>query len=187
MNIFKLDECPIASAQLQCDKHVVKMIVESAQMLSTAHRMLDGAEYKAPSKSGKRMVKHWSHPTLDDVLYKAVHMHHPSTVWTMESRANYTWHYMHFIALCEEYEFRYGKQHATYEKLGDILQAIPENIPTNNYRQTPFKLAMADYPECIALGDPVLAYRAFYQTKQDRFKMVWSKREIPEWFNVKAG
>ena len=53
MNIFILDTDPIVAAQLQCDKHVVKMIVESAQMLSTAHRMLDGEETKRPSKSGK--------------------------------------------------------------------------------------------------------------------------------------
>ena len=59
MNIFILDEDPVVAAQLQCDKHVVKMIVECAQMLSTAHRMLDGEEYRAPSKSGKRIVKKW--------------------------------------------------------------------------------------------------------------------------------
>ena len=59
MNIFVLDTDPVTAAQLQCDKHVVKMIVESAQMLSTAHRMLDGTIQIAPSKSGKRMVKHY--------------------------------------------------------------------------------------------------------------------------------
>ena len=84
MNIFVLDKNPIVAAQLQCDKHVVKMIVESAQMLSTAHRMLDGQEYKAPSKSGKRMVKKWKLKNHDDVIYSAVHMGHPCTVWTME-------------------------------------------------------------------------------------------------------
>ena len=57
MNIFVLDMNPVTAAQMQCDKHVVKMIVESAQMLSTAHRMIDGYLEKRPSKSGKRMVK----------------------------------------------------------------------------------------------------------------------------------
>ena len=59
MNIFVLDKDPHIAAQMHCDKHVPKMIVESAQMLSTAHRLLDGEEYMAPSKSGKRMVKHY--------------------------------------------------------------------------------------------------------------------------------
>lgn len=188
MNIFILSKDPVEAAQLQCDKHVVKMIVESAQMLSTAHRMLDGYVEKRPSKSGKRMVNYYVHPDkfMEQHLYKAVHHGHPSTVWTMESRANYAWHYIHFIALCDEFYHRYGKQHATWEKLADVLKEIPENIPTNNYKMTPFKLAMADYPECIALGDPVEAYRAFYQTKQSRFKMAWTKRNVPEWFKEVA-
>ena len=51
--------------------------------------------------------------------------------------------------------------------------------------QTPFKLAMGAAPECINKSDPVGSYRAFYQTKQDRFSMDWTKRSIPEWFTVK--
>lgn len=185
MNIFILENDPVLSAQLQCDKHVVKMIVESAQMLSTAHRMCDGYIETRPSKSGKRMVKYYVHPDsyLEEHLYKAVHHYHPCTVWTMESASNYIWHYNHFVALLDEYEYRYGKIHGTH-KLTDALSKLPQNLP--DIGQTPFKLAMADYPECIALGDPVEAYRAFYQTKQDRFKMAWTKRDIPEWFNVRA-
>jgi hypothetical protein len=49
---------------------------------------------------------------------------------------------------------------------------------------TEFKLAMNSNPECIALGDPVKAYQAFYQTKQERFKMAWTKRPVPDWFNI---
>ena len=182
MNIFILDESPIKSAQLQCNTHIVKMVLESAQMLSTAHRMLDGTVMKAPSKSGKRMVNRYVHPDpqMDAVLYNAVHFHHPCTVWTMESSANYRWHFTHFIALCNEYTYRYGKTHMSDDKLRRVLAQYPKNIP--NKKQTPFKLAMKSNPECIALGDPVKAYRAFYQTKQDRFKMVWTKRETPEWF-----
>ena len=87
MNIFAINENPIVAAQEQCDKHVVKMIVESAQMLSTAHRILDGAKTKKLSKSGKRMVDYWVHPNknIENTLYKAVHPSHPSTLWTMES------------------------------------------------------------------------------------------------------
>ena len=182
MNLFILDNCPVTSAQLQCDKHVVKMIVESAQMLSTTHRMLDGAEYKAPSKSGKRMVKHWSHPTLDDVLYRAVHMYHPCTVWTTKSTINYNWHYAHFVALCDEYTYRYGKVHATDTKLREVLKQQPKNIPVGDL--TEFPLAMQHEPQCMHKGDPVRSYREYYQTKQARFTMAWTKRDIPEWFGV---
>ena len=184
MNIFVLDESPVASARLQCDKHVVKMIVESAQMLSTAHRMLDGAMEKRPSKSGKMMVKYYrlDNPKREGLLYKAVHFAHPCTVWTMESKANYQWHYNHFIALCDEYRYRYGKTHKTDQLLRYELYDAPKNIP--DIGLTPFNLAMGAAPQCMHPDDPVRSYREFYQTKQDRFKMAWTRREIPEWFKV---
>ena len=185
MNLFVLDKCPIEAAQLQCDKHVVKMIVESAQMLSTTHRILDGVEMRRPSKSGKTMSKYWELPDeRESVLYKAVHMNHPCTVWTRLTKANYVWHYIHFVALCDEYQYRYGKKHASDTLLSDYLKEIPDNI--DNGRLTQFPLAMQSNPECMFLGDPVKSYRMFYQTKQARFKMNWTKRPIPEWFNVNA-
>ena len=187
MNIFILDKDPIKAAQQQCDKHVVKMIVESAQMLSTAHRMLDGFLTKKPSKSGKRMVNQYDlHLGADDLeaellFYKDVHHNHPCTVWTRESKANYNWHWLHFKALCEEYKYRYGRFHATHDRLLWPLQITPKNIP--DIEMTPFPLAMQAFPECIHPEDPVKSYRMYYKTKRDRFKMVWSKRPTPEWFN----
>ena len=68
MNIFYLHEDPQVSAKMHCDKHVVKMIIEYAQMLSTAHRMLDGKVVKKPSVSGKTMVKHYDlYEGMDDL------------------------------------------------------------------------------------------------------------------------
>lgn len=185
MNLFVLSECPVEAAQLQCNAHVNKMIVESAQMLSTAHRMLDGTPIKGPSKSGKRTSTHYIHPDpkLDHILYKAVHYHHPCTVWTMTSTGNYDWHYKHFIALSEEFQFRYGNEHKSYRILKDILNNHPKNLPEGP--QTDWPLAMGSNPECMFEGDAVRSYRAFYQTKQERFKMVWSKRSVPGWFEVK--
>jgi hypothetical protein len=181
MNIFILDRDPIIAAQSQCDKHVVKMILESAQMLSTAHRMLDGSTALSPSKSGKRMVTYYKlNDVREDVLYKAVHHNHPCTKWTQENKANYLWHYSHFIALCDEYTYRYHKVHQSYRKLADILSSAPHNIDGSEH-MTPFRLAMGDSPESIR-RDPVEAYRHFYQTKQGRFKMTWSKRSVPGWF-----
>ena len=191
MNIFILSLDPVEAAQMQCDKHVPKMLVESGQMLSTAHRVLDGKLTRKPSKSGKTMVKYWDlYEGADDLeaellYYKAVHVGHPCTVWSRENCCNYTWHYKHFIALCDEYTYRYGKTHSTDTKLREVLSKLPDNIPREAGR-TPFKLAMKANPECVVqdLGgtNAVESYRKFYKTKEKRFKMDWTKRPVPEWF-----
>ena len=78
MNIFVLDEDPQVAAQMMCDKHVVKMIVESAQMLSTAHRVLDGEQYTELSANNRR-IKRWKsrHKLFEEMLYKASFVGHP--------------------------------------------------------------------------------------------------------------
>ena len=180
MNIFVLDKDPIIAAKLHCDKHTPKMVVESAQMLSTAHRILDGVESRRPSKSGKSMSRYWElKDNRESILYKAVHMHHPCTVWTMQSSENYDWHWRLFSALCDEYTYRYGKIHKTDSELRKILANQPKNIPSGKLTKWP--LAMKSNPECM-FDDTVKSYRAFYKTKQERFKMVWTKRQKPEWF-----
>lgn len=181
MNIFALSPVPEIAAKWHCDAHVVKMILESAQMLSTAHRVLDGEEGKRPSTSGKRMSRYWRlSDDRENTLYKAVHMKHPCTLWTMESRLNYKWHYKLFEELCKEYTYRYGKIHASENKLLNILKDVPKNIKKSY--MTPWALAMGSNPECMNYDDPIGSYQAFYQTKQKRFSMKWSKRETPHWF-----
>ena len=184
MNIFILDESPVLAAQYQCDKHVVKMIVESAQMLSTAHRILDGKmkviERISPRSGKPRKLKVYQLDQHDADLYGVTHPGHPSTIWTMATNSNYLWHYHHFIALCDEYTHRYGKKHKTDTKLRGILYNCPQNIPHGP--MTKFALAMQSQPQCINHDDPIGSYRAFYQTKQGRFKMKWTNREKPTWF-----
>ena len=195
MNIFVLDKNPITAAQLQCDKHVVKMVTESAQMLSTAHRLLDGAPIRKPSKSGKTMRTYYclyegqDDLEMETILMANVHEKHPCTLWTMQSSGNYYWHWTHLKALCEEYTYRYSKIHKV-DTLNQLigtsllgaLSNLPRNIPYGE--MTPFALAMKDQPQCIHPEDPVRSYKEFYQTKQQRFKMVWTKRNIPEWFDA---
>lgn len=179
MNIFLLDWDPVKAAQLQCDKHVVKMIVESAQMLSTAHRLLDGKPYYDTTRNGRKILR-YDMSSSEDLFYKAVHTKHPSTIWTTESDKNYMWHYKHFIALCKEYTYRYGRIHSTETKMSEILARPPRNITITD-TLTKFRLAMSQFPECIK-ECPVESYQRFYVTKQERFKMSWTKREVPEWF-----
>jgi hypothetical protein len=186
MNIFVLDESPETSAEMMCDKHIPKMIVEAAQMLSTAHRMIDGYSEKRPSKSGKRLVNYWIHPdeNLNSTLYNAVHFAHPCTVWTMKSDSNYQWHYRHFLALCNEFEYRFGKQHLTKQKLTEALRSTPINIPKGAI--TPFAQAMRAYPECITEGNPVKAYRNYYHVS--KYFAKWEKgRSAPDWWEGYKG
>ena len=182
MNIFVLSTDPILAAQMQCDKHVVKMTLESAQMLSTAHRVLDGTPTKIPSKSGKRMINAWKldDPIAEKFLYKSVHVNHPCTQWTMESAENYRWHFEHFSALAREFNHRFHKPHLSWTTLCDALTHHPKNIESHGL--TPFRLAMGDYPHLMDPQNPVESYRAFYKTKQSRFEMKWTNRHVPEWF-----
>jgi hypothetical protein len=160
MNIFYLDHDPMVAAQAMTDKHVVKMILESAQLLCAAHRVLDGESVIQLSANGRRLTR-YSHPTLDDVLYKSTHINHPSGVWVRESKANYLWLYEHFLALCAEYTNRYKKVHATYEKLGALLNTPPLAIVSSPF--TPITLAM---PAPYHLPNPVEAYRYYYESEK---------------------
>ena len=93
MNIFYLDNDPKVCAQMHLDKHVVKMILEYCQLLSTAHRVLDGTEVMGKSKTG-RNVKRWILPDKrEEIVYSATHINHPSAVWARQSAMNYYWLY----------------------------------------------------------------------------------------------
>ena len=100
MNIFVLDENPVIAAKMACDKHIVKMILESAQMLCTAKRVQDGELYMAKTKNG-RDIKRWRLPNANHeaIIYKAGWLGHPSTQWVMKSAYNYVWLFKHMICL----------------------------------------------------------------------------------------
>jgi hypothetical protein len=182
MNIFYLDKNPIKAAQMSCDKHVVKMILESAQLLSTCHRVLDGTEYYDKTKNGRK-IKRWKHPNsnMEAVLYKAGWIKHPSTVWLFESAYNYFWLYQHFMALNDEYKKRYNhtKDHVAVQKLGDLLKHTPKNAKINKIGTQPTP-AMPD--ECKVPGDSVQSYRKYYIMKKRRFATWKAPAKTPEWY-----
>ena len=186
MNIFVLHKDPTVAAQMLCDKHVPKMIVESAQMLSTVHRMLDGEPVKRPSKSGKTIQTYYTfNDERDDLYYLAVHKYHPCTTWTAESKDNYNWHYQHFKAMADEYQYRRDKVHNTWKLLGKLLKNPPINIP-NNKGLTEFYQAMTHYPERMVEGDAVQAYRNYYHTAKSFARWDW-KRPAPNWWKGYKG
>lgn len=181
MNIFYLSEDPVEAARWMVDKHVVKMILESAQLLSTAHRVLDGApvevSYKIPGKDKIRKKKVWVlEDARNDVLYNATHINHPSAVWCRDSIQNYNWLVEHLFALGDEYTHRYNKKHVTIDKLGYTLQSPPFNL--RNYELTKMPSAMAE--EYIISDDPVVNYRNYYKYGKERMHK-WTKRKQPVW------
>ena len=182
MNIFYVDKDPKTAAKMMCDKHIIKMILESAQMLCTAKRVLDGTEYFDTTKNGRK-IKRWSHPNsnLENVLYKASHVNHPSTKWVMSSAYHYNWLYKHMIALHEQWQLRYGHviDHKTIQLLGDILKHPPKNIQLNKIATEPTP-AMPDY--CKVPGDSVESYRKYYFLEKTRFATWKSPASVPNWY-----
>ena len=177
MNIFYLSKDPIEAAQAHLDKHVVKMILEYAQLLSTAHRIIDGTESSIVSNKRKKRV--WRlEDERDSLLYSATHVNHPSAVWARASSCNYEWLYRLFCATCDEYTHRYGKVHLTDSKLRDVLKQHPKRIGKSKDWVGPTP-AMPD--ECKVAGDPLASYKRYYiDKKADMAK--WTNREPPEWF-----
>ena len=160
MNIFYIHDNPVIAAKAMTDKHVVKMILESAQLLSTAHRALDGQEFIQLSKSGARLRK-WNHPDphMDATLYKSTHLNHPSGIWVRQSSDNYMWLYNHFIALSEEYYQRYNKRHASELLLSGLLSKVPTNIARIGL--TPMLVAITDTQWHVP-NNPLQSYRNYY-------------------------
>lgn len=180
MNIFYLDSDPKLCATYHNDKHTVKMILEYAQLLSTAHRVLDGTECVVLSKSGRKK-KVWSLPRLDhdNVLYAATHLNHPSAKWVRNSVHNYRWLYRLFRELCTEYTHRYGRVHLTDQKLGVLLEQPPKNISDK-----PFEEPWRAMPDDVKIGnDSLQSYRNYY-IKNKAHLASWKNRNKPEWLNA---
>lgn len=152
MNIFVLDTDPRKAASTQLDKHVVKMPLESAQMLCSA------------------LIAHGS----NDTPYRKAHPKHPCTLWAAKTRSNFDWLVQHGTALCEEYTSRYGKRH----KSQDVIEWCAERasmIPPGDL--TPFAQAM---PEQYKNPNPVIAYQQYYMGEK-RNIATW-KQNRPSWF-----
>lgn len=185
MNIFYLSEDPIQAAQWMVDKHVVKMILESAQLLSTAHRLLDGTEvqleFNILNEDGTTKIKkkkEWVlYDSREDVLYSATHINHPSAIWARSSVENYNWLVDHFFALMEEYTYRYEKKHKCCGELSFMLQSPPKKL--EEYDMTPMPSCMDQ--SYIVSDNPIDNYRNYYKMGKVHLHS-WKKREAPPWF-----
>lgn len=158
MNIFASDPCPVRSATVLADRHVVKMCVETAQVLWTALH-LSGA---APVEGA----------------YRPTHKGHPVVRWVAASRRNAAWAAAHGSALCAEYTHRYGRRHASEAPLA-LAAARIEAIPDGAL--TPFALAMD--PDLRDEADPCASYRRCLARKYLDWgnQARWTRREPPSW------
>ena len=168
MNIFVLDECPIQSAQMQCDKHIVKMPLETAQMLcSIWHRYGLG----------------------DKVPYKEAHKKHPCTLWAGEDAKNYDWLWQHGMELCFEYTRRYNKIHKCQQVIMDLRETDWGTLQYQDMERTPHPQCMPDEYKSTELrihSNTVRAYRRYYvNDKKDIAK--WEKsRPMPKWYTQES-
>ena len=164
MNIFVLDKDPIISAQMQCDKHVVKMPLETAQMLcSVWHR----------------------YGSADRVPYKEAHKNHPCTLWAGNDAYNYDWLWQHGMELCFEYTRRYNKIHRCQQVIMELtIDNVGFAFEHMSRQGQPHPQAMPDEYKVSygSLADTVTAYRQYYANeKKDIAK--WEKsRPMPEWY-----
>lgn len=171
MNIFILDENIQKNAQFHCDKHVVKMIVESCQLLANAFTM-DKLKTAPLTKNGK--------------YRQHTFINHPCSKWVVESWENYLYLCQLTNALINEYNFRYNKKHF----LEDFLNWVLENMKSSQFKmlkRTEFVRAIKKdkYPDLLSNKfSTIEAYREYY--KRDKlFFAKWTKRNKPYW--IKEG
>ena len=157
MNIFFLSLIPSTCAQMHVDKHVIKMILETTQLLCSAHYM----------------VKSEFIP-----CYKLTHKNHPSAIWTRKSKGNYKWLCKLGEELCKEYTYRYGKIHKCQPYIEDLSKNIPD-LPDLGFTKP--ALAM---PEMYKDDNVVDAYQTYYFFGKERM-LSWkgkiAGRQTPEW------
>ena len=162
MNIFVLDRMPNLAAQYAFDAHIRSGIIENCSMMGFAYNDGDFAPWKWLKHSNK-------------------HFNHPSSKWTRESRQNFDWLLQHSYALCEEFEFRFGKKH----KCLDYVDWIARNIPIDNLdnsNQTDFPRCFGEYKEDINItNDAVQDYRNYYMLAKRHLEK-YTKRNLPFWY-----
>lgn len=162
MNIFVLHTDPVVAAEQNCDKHVVKMVLELYQQLGSA------------------VIRHGATPdemplTSKGTPLKGGYHHHPCTRWCGDSRSNFRWAVKHGLGLCNEYTKRYGKKHSCQSGI-EHLSSMDNKVPDGEL--TPFALAMPDEYKCI---DPVKSYRTYYLKDKKAFAK-WKLGNTPDWW-----
>lgn len=178
MNIFYLHHDTKKCAELHNDKHVVKMILEYAQLLSTAHRVIDGTPtIDRGGATGRQRTTYILPDDRDSMLYRATHINHPSAIWVRVRESHYRWLFQMWVDLMDEYTYRYGKVHASARLIG-YLNKPPKNIKFGDGFDQPTP-AMPD--EYKVTGNSIRSYINYYVGAKKHLAS-WKKRQTPEWF-----
>lgn len=178
MNIFYLHHDTKKCAELHNDKHVVKMILEYAQLLSTAHRVIDGSPIvDRGGATGRQRTTYILPDSRDAVLYRATHIKHPSAIWVRVRESHYRWLFQLWIDLMNEYTYRYGRVHASARLIG-YLNKPPTNIEFGGGFDEPTP-AMPN--EFKVSGNSLRSYINYYVGAKQHLAS-WKKRQTPEWF-----
>ena len=162
MNIFFLDWDVKKCAQDHCDKHVIKLLLESGQLLCGAHHV----------------IAHENRLSTDQVPYKLSHKNHPCSIWVRESLSNYLYLCELGLELCKEYTYRYGKRH----KSQDVIEWCVTNkvqVSDKGFTEPPKAI-----PDEYKVKDVIESYRNYYRGAKSGFA-TWKNREVPEWFDLK--
>lgn len=156
MNIFYLSESPKRAARYHCDKHIVAMPKESAQMICTNLRAMG----------------------VQNVPYRSTHANHPCTVWARDTRENFEFLCELMYYQSEEYTKRYERVHKSFQVVKPFLTSRYLKVfPVGRFEEPPQCM-----PELFRKESTVLAYRNFYNKDKYRFAQ-WRYSEVPYWFN----
>lgn len=162
MNIFFLDKDPDTAVRALTNTHVVKMVLETGQLLSTAHRVLDGTHTIGTNRAGhKKQIWFFENEEKENLIYKPTHFNHPVAKWVRASKSNYQWAYSYFVAIAKEFEHRFNKQHLTYIKLKKVLKEPPKNIEDRG-----FTSIVPAVPDEYIRKDVIKTYRAYYENEK---------------------
>lgn len=173
MNIFALSYCPDESARWQHDKHVVKMVLETAQMLAT----------------NASLVPEWNEHCSGVKLYAPAYVNHPCTIWARQSLGNFRWLCLHGQSLYREYDYRFGGPHKSYEQvIKPLLDLSFNSFDFGSLKMTPFAVAMPD--EYKVPGNAVQSYRNYYVAEKLSSNPKWTGRcrvtDLPSWLSGPA-
>lgn len=155
-----MDADPAKCAKYHFDKHLNKMILESAQMMSTAVWELD-----------YDMASYYYDCGL---CYKPTHKNHPSNIWVRQSTSHFLWMRELVIFLDDERNFRFGS---------DVHKSriIACNLPIILHKQT-FTQPPQCMPEYLHSGDSIVSYRNYYKSNEKNYMAKWTNRGCPEWW-----
>jgi hypothetical protein len=181
LNIFYLSHDPAECARFHVNRHSTKMVLEYAQLLSTAHRVLDGTMSVGLSDSGRKKTSYILPDQRNNILYSATHINHPSAMWVRKTHQNYIWLTELLEELCYEYTYRYEKTHKV-ERDG-LLKVLRTNLPAN-VPIGPFTAPTPAMPDDVKVpGNSLASYRNYYN-KNKTHLADWKKRPVPQWFQA---